>query len=77
MKNKLVIYAKLLKDKLTENGCTFIIQKSEPVSRSIILQFHRNNVTEESVHKITDALKCINMTEIGRDTITILIQEDI
>jgi len=77
MKNQLMFYSNILKNNLTEKGCMFIMQKSEPVSRSLILQFHRNGITEMSVHKAVEPLRCIHRIELGKDIITILLQEEI
>ena len=77
MKNRLVIYAKLLKDNLIRNGCGFIMQKSEPISRSIIMQFNRNNVSQNTINRAVEVLKCIHMVELGKDTVTVLLQEDL
>ena len=77
MKNRLTIYAKLLKDNLTRKGCDFIMQRAEPVSNSIVMQFHRNNVPEQVITCAVDSLKCIHMIELGKDITTILIQEEL
>ena len=76
MKNRLAIYSKLLRDNLTNKGCTFIMQKSETVSKSIILQFHRNNVDGNIINHAVDVLKCVHMVELGEDVVTILLQEE-
>lgn len=77
MKNKLVIYANVLKDNLTREGCSFIMQKAEPISRSILMQFNRNNVQQNIINRAVEVLKCIHMVELGKDTLTILLQEEI
>ena len=77
MKNQLVIYSNLLKESLKRNGCTFIMQKSETISRSLILQFKRNGTDEKVIHKAVEPLHCIHMVELGKDIVTILLQEEI
>ena len=77
MKNQLAVYSKLLKENLERNGCMFIMQKSETISRSLILQFHRNNVSETVIHKAVEPLHCTHMVELGKDIVTILLQEEI
>lgn len=77
MKNRLAIYSNLLKDNLVRNGCEFIMQNSEPVSRSIIMQFNRNNVSQNTINRAVEVLKCIHMVELGKDTVTVLLQEDL
>ncbi len=77
MKNCLGIYSKLLRDNLTRRGCTFIMQKADVVSQSIILQFTRNNVDADVINRAVEVLKCIHMVELGKDTITILLQEEL
>ena len=77
MKNQLVIYSNLLKENLKRNGCTFIMQKSETLSRSLILQFKRNGTDEKVIHNVVEPLHCIHMVELGKDIVTILLQEEI
>lgn len=77
MKNQLMLYSNLLKNNLKDKGCTFIMQKSETISRSLILQFHRNEVSETVIHNSVDSLHCIHMVELGKDIVTILLQEEI
>ena len=73
MKNRLVIYAKLLKDNLTKEGCEFIMQKADVISNSIIMQFHHNHILEQKIHKHLDTLKCNYRMEYGTDIVTILL----
>ena len=73
MKNRLVIYAKLLKDNLTKEGCEFIMQKADNVSESMIMQFHHNIVSEQGIHRHLDTLRCNYRMEYGIDVVTILL----
>ncbi len=77
MKNRLVIYANLIKDNLTKEGCEFVMQKAELVSRSMIMQFHHKNVPEQIINKTLSVLRCIYRIEYGKDVVTILLQEDL
>lgn len=74
MKNRLVIYAKLLKDNLTKEGCEFIMQRADVVSNSMLMQFHHNKVPEQKIIKIVSALHCIYRVEYGIDVVTLLLQ---
>ena len=74
MKNRLTIYAKLLKDNLTGKGCDFIMQRAEPVSNSIVMQFRHNNISQSIIGKCLDPLKCIYRMEYGKDIVTLLLQ---
>ena len=74
MKNRLVIYAKLLKDNLTEEGCEFIMQRADVVSNSMLMQFHHNKVPENGINKLLAALRCNYRMEYGEDVVTLLLQ---
>ena len=73
MKNKLLSYANLLKLDFVENGCTFIMQKADTVSESIILQFHHNKVSESVLHRILEKQKFSYRMEYGKDIVTVLL----
>ena len=73
MKNKLLSYANLVKTNFVENGCTFIMQKADIVSESIILQFHRNAVLETTLHNILEHQKYSYRMEYGNDIVTVLL----
>ena len=73
MKNKLLSYANLIKTNFVENGCTFIMQKADVVSESIILQFHHNKVSEPVLHSILEHQKFSYRMEYGKDVVTILL----
>lgn len=77
MRDRLAIYSKILKDNLAEQGCIFIMQKSELISRSLVLQFHHKQVPEQLIHKIVSGFKCTHMIQYGNDVVTILLQEEI
>ena len=76
-KKRLNIYAKLLKDNLTEEGCEFIMQRGEHISRSMIMQFYHKHIPEQTIHKFLDMLNCNYRLEYGKDIVTILLQEEI
>ena len=75
--NRLNIYAKLLKDNLTKEGCEFVVQRAETISRSIIMQFYHKHIPEHLIHKLLDTLNCNYRLEYGVDIVTILLQEEI
>ena len=74
MVNRLVMYAKIVKDNLVKEGCEFIMQKVDTVSGSIIIQFHRNNLPENIFGKAVEPLKCVHRIELGKDIVKILLQ---
>lgn len=73
MKSKLLSYANLLKLDFVENGCTFIMQKADTVSESIILQFHHNKISEPILHRILEKQKFSYRMEYGKDIVTVLL----
>jgi hypothetical protein len=77
MKNKLLSYANLIKTNFVENGCTFIMQKADVVSESIILQFHHNTVLEITLHSILEHQKCSYRMEYGKDIVIVLLFKEI
>ena len=77
MKNKLLSYANLIKTNCIKNGCTFIMQKADTVSESIILQFHHNNVSGDILHSMLEHQKCSYRMEYGKDIVTILLFKEI
>lgn len=77
MKNRLLSYADLLRRSFVENGCTFIMQKADTVSESIILQFHHNKVSESVLHKKLEKQRCSYRMEYGKDIVTILLFKEI
>ncbi len=76
MKNRITIYSKLLKDNLAKEGCEFISQQLETISRSMVVRFKPNNVSEETINKVLSSFKCIYRLEYTKETVTILLQTE-
>lgn len=77
MKNKLLSYVNLVKTNFAENGCTFIMQKADTVSESIIVQFRHNTISESVLHRILEKQKCSYRMEYGKDIVTVLLFKEI
>lgn len=74
MNQRLLRYAKLLKDRLNSDGCMFIIQK---VSKfGIIQEYHRNNIDSKIIEHTVNSIPCGYRLELGKDIIKIFLYED-
>ena len=74
MNKRLLSYAKLLKDKLTENNCMFIIQKCSEFG--IIQEYHRNNQDSKIIEHLVDSINCRYRLELGKDIIKIFLFQE-
>ena len=71
MNKRLTCCAKLLKDKLTENSCTFIIQKGSEFG--IIQEYHRNNTDSKIIEKVVSNIPCQYRLELGKDIVKVFL----
>ena len=74
MSKRLLCYAKLLRDKLTENKCTFIIQKISEFG--IIQEYHKNNQDSKIIEHLVDSINCQYRLELGKDIIKIFLFQE-
>jgi len=71
MTKRLLCCAKMLRDKLIENGCMFILQKQSEFG--IIQEYHRNNVDSNIIQHVVSNIPCQNRLELGKDTIKVFL----
>lgn len=71
---RLLCYAKILKEKLTETGCMFIIQKSSEFG--VIQEYHRNNVDSKIIEHVVNSIRCLHRMEIGKDMIKLYLFQE-
>ena len=74
MNKRLLCYAKLLKEKLTDIGCMFIIQKCSEFG--IIQEYHRNNQDSKIIEHLVDSINCQYRLELGKDIIKIFLFQE-
>lgn len=75
MKNRLLCYARLLRMKMDDTGCTFIKQNGT-VGNNLIMEFNRNNVDNSIIEKIMKTVHFQYRLECGTDVIKILLFEE-
>lgn len=74
MNQRLLRYAKLLKDRLNNDGCMFIIQK---VSKfQIIQEYHRNKVDSKIIEHTVNTIPYQYRLELGKDIVKVLLTDD-
>lgn len=73
MRNKLICYAKLLRNKLSENG--FILIKQSTSQFGIILEYQKHE-DNSSLEKILKGITCNYRLEINKDNITIFLYDE-
>ena len=71
MNKKLLSYAKLLKDRLNDDGCMFIAQKVSEFG--IIQEYHRNNIDSKIIEHTVNSISCQYRLELGKDTIKLFL----
>lgn len=74
MNKRLLCCAKILRDKLTNDGCMFIIQKGSEFG--IIQEYHRNNVDGKIIEHDVGNIPCQYRLELGKDGIKIFLFQD-
>ena len=68
MKNKLVLYANLLKENLKEKGFTLVKQTFNPFSEGVLLTFNRNG---REIRSDMVKVNCEYRLEIKTDTFSV------
>ena len=71
MNKRLLSYAKLLKDRLNNDGCMFIAQKVSEFG--IIQEYHRNNIDSKIIEHTVNSISCQYRLELGKDTIKLFL----
>lgn len=71
MNKRLLSYAKLLKERLLDDGCTFIIQKQSEFG--IIQEYYRNKVDSKIIEHTVNSTSCRYRLELGKDTIKLFL----
>lgn len=71
MNKRLLSYAKLLKERLLNDGCTFIIQKQSEFG--VIQEYHRNKVDSKIIEHTVNSTSCRYRLELGKDTIKLFL----
>lgn len=71
MNKRLLSYAKLLKDRLNNDGCTFNIQKQSEFG--VIQEYSRNNVDSKVIEHTVNSISCQYRLELGKDTIKLFL----
>jgi len=71
MNKRLLSYAKLLKDRLNNDGCMFIAQKVSEFG--IIQEYHRNNIDSKIIEHTVNSIPCQYRLELGKDIIKIFL----
>lgn len=71
MDKRLLRYAKILKDRLNNDGCMFIAQK---VSKfGIIQEYHRNNIDSKTIEHTVNTIPYQYRLELGKDIIKVFL----
>ena len=71
MNKRLLSYARLLKERLNDNGCTLKIQKQSEFG--VIQEYCRNNVDSKVIEHAVGSLSCQYRLELGKDIIKIFL----
>ena len=71
MNKRLLSYAKILKDRLSDDGCMFIMQKISEFG--IIQEYHRNNIDSKIIEHTVNSISCHFRLELGKDIIKIFL----
>ena len=71
MNKRLLSYAKLLKDRLNNDGCMFIMQKISEFG--IIQEYHRNNIDSKIIEHTVNSISCQYRLELGKDIIKLFL----
>lgn len=71
---RLLCYSKILKEKLVDTGCTFIIQKISDFG--IIQEYHRNSIDSKIIEHVVNNIRCLHRMEVGKDIIKIYLFQE-
>ena len=71
MNRRLLSYARLLKERLVDDGCTFNIQKQSEFG--VIQEYFRNNVDSKVIEHTVGNISCQYRLELGKDIIKIFL----
>ena len=71
MNKRLLSYAKILKERLENDGCMFIIQKQSEFG--IIQEYHRNAIDSKIIEHTVNSISCQYRLELGKDIIKIFL----
>ena len=71
MNRRLLSYAKLLKDRLNNDGCIFISQKVSEFG--IIQEYHRNSIDSKIIEHTVSSMSCQYRLELGKDMIKLFL----
>ena len=71
MNKRLLSYAKILKERLENDGCMFIIQKQSEFG--IIQEYHRNSIDSKIIEHTVNSISCQYRLELGKDIIKIFL----
>lgn len=71
MNKRLLSYAKILKDRLNNDGCMFIAQKVSEFG--IIQEYHRNAIDSKIIEHTVNSISCQYRLELGKDIIKIFL----
>ena len=74
MNKRLLCCAKLLKDKLTEIGSMFIIQRCSEFG--IVQEYHRNNIDSKIIEHVVSSIPCQYRLELGKDIIKVFLFQE-
>ena len=71
MNKRLLSYAKILKDRLNNDGCMFIAQKISEFG--MIQEYHRNNIDSKIIEHTVNSISCQYRLELGKDIVKIFL----
>lgn len=71
MNKRLLSYAKILKERLENDGCMFIIQKISEFG--IIQEYHRNDIDSKIIEHTVNSISCQYRLELDKDVIKIFL----
>ena len=74
MSKRLLSYAKILKERLNEKGCTFSIQKISEFG--IIQEYYRNGIDSKIIEHVVNSISCQYRLELGKDIIKIFLYQE-
>ena len=71
MNKRLLSYAKLLKERLLDAGCTFNIQKQSEFG--VIQEYCRNGIDSKIIEHTVNSMSCQYRLELGKDIIKLFL----